>query len=105
MISDRILNPTVIAVISGLHALLLLGAWQATPPQLTLSTDSLSYVDLSGLSQAGTATTQPPTPPAQAQQKPKPKPPETAKPVIKPLIKPVPRNDVAAVKERFGALG
>ena len=100
MISDRILNPTVIAVISGLHALLLLGAWQATPPQLTLSTDSLSYVDLSGLSQAGTATTQPPTPPAQAQQKPKPKPPETAKPVLKPLIKPVPRNDVAAVKEQ-----
>ena len=60
MISDRILNPTVIAVIGGLHVLLLLGAWQATPPQLALSTDSLSYVDLSGFSQAGAAATQPP---------------------------------------------
>ena len=98
MISDRILNPTVIAVIGGLHVLLLLGAWQATPPQLTLSTDSLSYVDLSGFSQAGAATTQPPAPPPQAQ--PKPKPPEKAKPVLKPVIKPAPRNDVAAVKEQ-----
>lgn len=102
MISDRTLKPTIIAAVSGLHALLLLGVWQATPPQLDISTDSLSYVDLSGLSQAGaTATTaeNPAPTPTPPQPKPKPRPVEKPKPVMKPVVKPAVRGDVAAPKE------
>lgn len=98
MNQDRLLHPTVLALVAAVHLAVLSAAWQASPPSLEISTDSLSFVDLSGLSMAGATATAAAAPtPQRSQEKPqpKPKPVEKTKPAIKPVVKANTQGDIA----------
>ena len=109
MKKDRILNPTVVAVVALLHIGLMSLLWKAHKPDI-VDVTHIEFVELGDLGGGDGAPegagapapvqAPPQKPKPRPEPKPKPKPVEEAKPVIKPVITKKADADMQQAKEK-----